>query len=219
MRRVLFSSISVLSLALAGGIAQAADIPRAAPMPYQAPAAVAPAFNWTGLYLGINGGYGWGRSDWSGIGRADPDGGLFGLTAGYNMQGTGSPWVLGLEGDIAWSGMRGSFTNAACPTGCETRNTWLGTVRGRVGYSIDRIMPYVTGGVAFGNVRAERPGVASTSDTKAGWTLGGGIEAAIAPGWSTKLEYLYVDLGSVGNLGTSVDYNAHVLRAGLNFRF
>ena len=147
MRRVLTSTISLL--ALTASSAFAADIPpRVAP--YRTPAYVAPVFNWTGFYLGINGGYGWGKSDWGGFGDAAPNGGLFGVTAGYNWQAPGSAWVVGLEGDVDWTNLRGSFTNAACPLGCETRNNWLATLRGRVGYSFDRWLPYLTGGLAVG---------------------------------------------------------------------
>jgi outer membrane immunogenic protein len=217
--RALLSTISAIAFIAGTGASLAADIPRAAPMQYTERTTVVTAYNWTGFYAGINGGYGWGGSNWGALGSSDPDGWLIGATLGYNWQAPGSPLVFGLEGDIAWANIRGGFANANCPTGCETRNNWLGTVRGRVGYSFDRVMPYVTGGVAFGDVEATRGGLASTSDTKAGWTLGGGIEAAVAPAWTAKLEYLYVDLGSVTNLGSSVDYDAHVLRAGLNFRF
>ena len=118
------------------------------------------------------------------------------MTLGYNWQGAGSPWVFGLEGDLNWSDIKGSFANAACPFGCQIKSEWLGTARGRVGYAIDRFMPYVTGGVAFGDVQRQPTGFAGAGDTNVGWTLGAGIEGAIAPNWTAKAEYLYVDLGS-----------------------
>src|SRR4029078_3737370 len=93
-----------------------------------------------------------GGCGWSGcpIGTS-PSGAMIGGTAGYNWQGAGSPWVFGLEGDIAWTNIRGS--SALCGgLICETRNNWFGTVRGRVGYAWDRFLPYFTGGVAFGDV-------------------------------------------------------------------
>jgi outer membrane immunogenic protein len=86
-------------------------------------------------------------------------------------------------------------------------------------------MPYLTGGLAVGEIRADQPGFAGVSETNVGWTVGGGIEAAIATNWTAKLEYLYVDLGDVtcpaGSCAvpTNVDFQAHVVRAGLNFRF
>ncbi len=220
MRRVLTSTISLL--ALTASSAFAADIPpRVAP--YRTPAYVAPVFNWTGFYLGINGGYGWGKSDWGGFGDAAPNGGLFGVTAGYNWQAPGSAWVVGLEGDVDWTNLRGSFTNAACPLGCETRNNWLATLRGRVGYSFDRWLPYLTGGLAVGDIKVNPTGFASSSSTELGWTIGAGLEAAIAPNWSAKLEYLYVDLGNTGCAacvaGTNVSFRTSILRGGLNFKF
>ncbi len=100
--------------------------------------------NWTGFYAGINGGGGWGGSEFSARFSTDffdTSGGLVGGTIGYNWQM--NQFVFGLEGDIDWSNIRGS---AACVgTTCEARNDWLSTVRGRFGYAFDRFLPYVTG--------------------------------------------------------------------------
>jgi hypothetical protein len=78
---------------------------------------------------------------------------------------------------------------------CQTRNNWLGTARGRVGYSFDRFLPYFTGGLAIGDVEANRTGFAGSKDTNAGWTDRRGIEGVIAGNWTAKVEYLYADLG------------------------
>jgi outer membrane immunogenic protein len=222
MRRVLLTSISLLAFAATAAVA--ADLPRS--MPAKAPAYVPVGYNWTGFYLGINGGYGWGHSDWSAFGaNADPSGGMVGGTIGYNWQAMGSPYVFGLEGDIDWADIKGTFVSAACPTGCETKNTWLGTARGRLGYAFDRVMPYITGGAAFGDVQANQGGFPGVSDTKVGWTAGAGIEAAVFANWTAKVEYLYADLGSVScgagscSVPTNVDFRTHIVRAGLNFRF
>jgi len=222
MRRLL-TTISVL--ALTATAAMAADLPRQ--MPAKAPAYVPVAYNWTGFYLGINGGYGWGRSSWDGFGSGNfnTSGGLIGGTIGYNWQGAGSPWVFGLEGDVDWASIRGSFANAACPGGCETKSSWLATVRGRAGYAFDRVLPYITGGLAVGDIQANRPGFAGMSDTRAGWTVGAGIEAAIVDRWTAKVEYLYTDLGSSScsaascGINTNVSARNNLLRAGLNYRF
>ena len=216
MKKILLASVAVLALGTAS--ASAADIQR--PMPAKAPAYIPPPlYNWTGLYVGINGGGGWGRSDFSApftTGSFDTSGGLVGGTIGYNWQM--NQVVFGLEGDIDWSNIRGS---AACGgTNCETRNDWLGTARGRLGYAFDRFLPYVTGGAAFGNVKTSIAGVGSSDDTKVGWTLGGGVEAAIAGPWTAKIEYLYVDLGRGGSVaGSDAKFNANIVRAGLNYRF
>ena len=218
MRRILYATIGLLGLAVTN--ASAADLPRAMP-PVKAPAYVPAVYSWNGFYLGINGGGGFGHSDWSGIGDTHVSGGLVGVTAGYNWQS--GQWVFGLEGDIDWSNIKGSFTNVACPTGCETKNTWLGTARGRIGYAFDRVLPYITGGAAFGDIKATQAGVGSVSDTNVGWTVGAGIEAAVAANWTAKIEYLYVDLGDVSCTTciptSNVDFRSHVVRAGLNFRF
>ncbi len=223
MKRVLLTSVAMAALV---GSASAADIPRRVEPIAKAPAYVMPvAYNWTGLYLGINGGGAWGRSSFDGVpgtGTFTVSGGLIGGTLGYNWQ-VGQA-VFGLETDLDWSGISGS---APCGlTTCQTRNTWLGTTRGRIGYAMDRFLPYLTGGVAYGDIRASVPGFAGANTTKTGWTLGGGLEFAVANNWTAKAEYLYVDLGKF-DCGTAcgapapdnVRLNANVLRAGLNYRF
>jgi outer membrane immunogenic protein len=222
MKRVILASVGVLAL---GGAAAAADLP-AAPAPYYKAPVYAPAYNWSGFYLGINGGGGWGRSTWTTTGSFDTSGGLVGGTIGYNYQM--NQVVLGVEGDIDWANINGS-TSTGCPsatgTGCQTSDNWLSTVRGRLGYAADRFMPYITGGAAFGDIKASGPGLTGTDTTNAGWTLGGGIEFAIAGHWTAKAEYLYVNLGSVscgpacGAAVQNVNWRANIGRVGLNYRF
>jgi len=223
MKRLLLAGVGILSLLATSAVA--ADLP--ARMPTKAPMTYAPVYNWSGWYVGINGGYGWGRSSWADTvgplsGNFDTNGGLIGGTLGVNWQ-TGA-WVLGIEGDGDWSDIRGT---AACIGGpCETRNNWLATVRGRIGYSFDRFMPYFTGGLALGDIEARTPGVASEGDTKAGWAVGAGVEWALAGPWTAKLEYLHADLGHMncdiacGGTGpTRVKFDADIVRAGINYRF
>jgi outer membrane immunogenic protein len=139
-----------------------------------------------------------------------------GGTIGYNYQ-VGQA-VFGLEGDIDWSDLGG---NGNCTAfSCEIRNNWLSTVRGRLGYAFDRFMPYVAGGVAFGDIKTSVAGIGDSNTTKTGWTVGGGLEAAIAGPWTAKVEYLYVDLGS-GNspVGSSESFKTNIMRAGINYRF
>lgn len=227
MKRLLVACAGALALAGAVGSASAADLSRqmytkAPPAPY-----VAPYYNWTGFYLGVNGGGGWGTSTWDSTGSFDTSGALAGGTIGYNWQfGT---WVLGLEGDIDWANIKGSTTNAGCfPSGsCTSENTWLGTTRGRIGYAFDRWMPYVTGGAAFGNVDATHPGFTGMSSTQVGWTAGGGLEFAVINNLTAKIEYLHYDLGSFtcglncgnGVINDEVSFKANVVRGGLNLRF
>lgn len=204
--------------------AHAADL-SVAPL-YKAPPApvVAPAYNWSGFYLGANGGGGWSTSHWDSVGSTNGSGGVVGGTAGLNWQ-TGRA-VFGLEGDIDWSNVKGSTTSAACPAGCTTQNDWLATVRGRAGYAFDRVMPYVTGGLAVGDIKASTPGFAGVNQTNAGWTAGGGLEFALSNNWTAKAEYLHVDLGNMNcgfNCGTTANNNVSLredlVRGGLNFKF
>lgn len=218
MNTFLRAGVAVAAMAVGITSASAADIARR-PMPAKAVPYVAPAYNWTGFYVGINGGGGWGRTSVSApftTGGYDISGGLVGGTLGYNWQ-VGQA-VFGLEGDIDWSNIGGSHVCAG--TTCSVRNNWLGTVRGRLGYAFDRFLPYVTGGAAFGDVRTRVTGVGSTDPTQAGWTLGGGIEAAIAGPWTAKIEYLYVDLGHANApLAANTKFTTNIVRAGINYRF
>lgn len=225
MKRLILTGIAALAVVTTMGAANAADIARRQAMPAKAPVYVVP-YNWTGFYVGINGGGGFGTSTWSGATGSsgfNTSGGLVGGTIGYNYQM--GQTVLGLEGDVDWSSVRGSTTAAPCTTSCETRNNWLGTARGRIGYAFDRFMPFVSGGAAFGNIKASPTGFAGINDNRLGWTVGGGGEFAAAGPWTAKVEYLYVDLGkancAAGNCAVSTDVNSHtnVVRAGLNYRF
>jgi outer membrane immunogenic protein len=204
--------------------ATAADL-SVAPLYKAPPPAMAPAYNWSGFYLGINGGGGWGHSNWdTSSDRIGLSGGLVGGTAGYNWQ-LGNA-VLGIEGDIDWANLKGTNSSTLCPAGCSTSDTWLSTVRGRAGYAFGGVLPYLTGGLALGDIRAATPGFAGASNTSAGWTAGGGIEFGLTGNWSAKAEYLYVDLGRF-NCGVScnglptdnVSMHDNVVRAGVNYRF
>src|SRR5262249_37293369 len=152
------------SLTLVGGSAAAADLP-----PYYQPGpAYNPIFTWTGFYLGINGGGGLGRSPGDAGERFALSGGAIRRASRQNAQYACA--VIGAEGDIDWSGIKGT-TTVLCAPGCETRNKWLATARGRVGYAFDRFLPYLTGGLAFGDINATRPGFPGGSITNAGWTV------------------------------------------------
>lgn len=214
MKKLLLASVGMLALGVAS--ASAADIARRVAAP--PPVYVAP-FSWTGAYVGINGGYGWGNSNFSApftSGSFDTSGGLVGGTLGYNWQV--NQIVFGVEGDIDASWIKGSGICGGLS--CQTKNTWLGTVRGRLGYAVDRFMPYVTGGLAVGDIKNTITGLGTANETKAGWTAGAGVEYAFNGPWSIKAEYLYVDLGRGGAIGGSnAKFQTNVVRAGLNYRF
>jgi outer membrane immunogenic protein len=225
MRRVLLVTTAFGILA-ATASAMAADLARRSEMPIKAPAYL-PAFSWTGFYIGANGGGAFGNSTYNFAGLAnngfDTSGGLAGGTVGFNYQIGQIVW--GLEGDGDWSSISGSSLCLGGLFTCQTKNDWLATARGRVGYAVDRVLPYVTGGAAFGDIKVGVP-TPSIDATNTGWTAGGGIEYALLPNWTTKIEYLYVDLGSAGcglacggGVPTKVDFTTNIVRAGLNYKF
>ncbi len=214
--------VAAAALSLASIGAQAADLNRGA---YKAPAYSAPVYaNWSGLYVGINGGYGFGKSNWDFPATSpSPKGALAGLTLGYNYQ-TGV-WVWGIEGDVDYASLKGS-TDCAPGVTCETKDSWLATARARLGYAgFNNWLPYITGGVAGGDIKASDSAFGSATKTKIGYALGAGVEYALWSNWSVKAEYLYVDLGkfdcgiACGAPTDNISFKANVVRAGLNYRF
>ncbi len=203
--------------------------------------ATSPVVNWTGIYLGLNAGFSFGGSEWidsvagGSTGNFGTSGFVFGGTVGANYK-VGS-LVFGVEADGDWADASGFGTFTAtslCAGGCLTQNTWLSTVRGRVGYALDRFLVYGTGGAAFGNVRANFSNDPVSSATEAGWTVGAGVEVALARNWSAKAEYLFVNLAdgscsadcAIANAnGTptipniAVKFNESIVRGGINYRF
>src|SRR5262245_43366077 len=238
----------VYALTITG--ANAADLRR--PL-YKAPPPP-PSWSWTGFYLGANLGYSWGRSN-TDINLVGADALLavnfvanrsFGMNGvigggqlGYNLQN--GIWVLGVAADIQASGQKGSaaFTCAlVCSSGDaadEVRNVggifeqkldWFGTLRGRLGLAAGpAVMPYVTGGLAYGGIKTSGTlsgvtvGGLPTSTTfgpnrvtRTGWTVGAGIEALLGGGWTVRLEYLYLDFGTVSTIA-ALSTNAPPLTA------
>jgi outer membrane immunogenic protein len=214
MRPVIVALAGAVAV-LATSTAFAADMPSKA-----APRVVAPAFSWTGLYLGANLGYGWARVNSTntiagngilGAGTSTGSGNLNGINGGgqigFNYQ-TGMI-VWGIEADFQGSDQKQSST-VSCGAGCsvtgEDRLRSFGTIRGRVGVTAwDRGLLYVTGGWAWmdanSRVNATSGGVTANlidlSSSKGGWTVGGGAEWMFLPNWSTKLEYLYMRADNV----------------------
>jgi len=128
---------------------------------------VSPATNWSGFYIGAMGGYGKENS-------SDPlalKGGFGGGTVGYNWQF--GQFVYGVEGDIDWTNINGNSAangSVGCfGNVCTTNNHFLSTVRGRAGVAIDRWLPYVTGGLAIGNIETTTP--FSTGATRPGQVI------------------------------------------------
>jgi outer membrane immunogenic protein len=201
-------AVGAAALTLAG-MAQPVD---AADLRYRQPYTVNQplnAFSWAGPYLGGNLGYEWGSVSNN---ATKPSGIAGGVQGGYNFQS--GNWVFGVEGDLELTGASDTFAS------WKFSNPWFGTVRGRAGYAFNNILFYGTGGLAFGELRAETFGL-SESQTNVGWTLGVGTEFGLSPNWSAKIEYLYVDLSEsqFAITGVSNGYRFGVIRAGVNYHF
>jgi outer membrane immunogenic protein len=222
--KLLGAGLAAMAVLATSFSAQAADIPRPV---YKGVRSVVAYYNWTGFYVGVNAGYGFGDSKWSAVPTANnkPKGVLAGGTVGYNYQ-VGSI-VYGIEGDFDWSDVKGN-ANCAIAVVCSTQSDWLATFRGRLGYAFDRWLPYITAGGAYGNVKASVSVPAlglsgSSSSSQFGWTAGAGLEYAFLSNWSAKIEYLYVDLGNFNTvpapLVNNVSFKENIVRAGLNYKF
>ncbi len=230
MKRIIVAALSIFF----AGHALAADMPMPAPIPPPIYLPEARAYNWTGFYVGINGGGAFGQSNWTdanpvlfpATGNFTVDGVLVGGTVGANYQ-LGNV-VFGVEADGDWSNFSGTTFNGSCGggVGCQTNSNWLATARGRVGYAWDRVLVYGTAGGALANVQAAAGLFPFSSSTQAGWTAGAGIEYAFAPNWTAKVEYLFVDLANAscgtancGGTTTTVSLNENIIRGGVNFKF
>jgi outer membrane immunogenic protein len=227
MKKFLLGTVAVVALGLSPAVA--ADMR----MPVKAPAQVyAPIYNWTGLYLGLHAGYGFGGNSnlgLPGFSGNDGDGFLGGAQIGFDYQFAPN-WVAGIEGQISWVDGDNSWT---APGFALTRQAdWLGSLTGRLGYTWGPGMLYIKGGAAWtnddytlliGGVPGAFTGGGSNST---GWTLGAGLEYMFAPSWSAKFEYQYYDFGNTTLVGpapfatgVSVDNNIHTVKLGVNYRF
>jgi outer membrane immunogenic protein len=225
MAGLLLASAALFALGV--GQAAAADA-----VVVEEPVIVADVFSWTGFYVGLNAGYGWGDADHqpgnggTGINDFDIDGGFAGGQVGYNWQI--DRFVIGAEADIQWSGIEGDCDPGECgvPQSTSHEIDWFGTVRARLGYAAGEWMPYITGGYAFGDAtRTTGAGGGAEADNGIdGWVAGAGVEWAFAPNWSAKAEYQYLDFGDEtydfpAGIDPVVDLTVHTVRIGVNYRF
>ena len=197
----------VLALGVLGTSAPAfaADIPVKAAV--RAPMVAPAAYNWSGFYIGAQGGYGWGRHDRVHFRLENPNptnydsrGWLLGGHAGYNW--TLSQFLLGVEGDFMGADIRGDdgFIGRTLDV---TTLRYVGTLRGRLGVTFDRVLLYATGGWAFAGLRhTNEPLPHQVSPTRHGWTAGGGLEWGFMPNWSARAEYRYFDVGTFEQPGS-----------------
>lgn len=190
--------------------ASAADVVRG-PAPIYSDPVAARLFDWSGFYFGGNVGYGWG--DALGI---NASGFLGGFQAGYNYMYS-SGLLLGAEADVTLSAIDGTT-----PGGVTVRNQYMTTLRGRLGFAVDRMLFYGTAGwgLASGVVTI---GGGTDRRLHNGLVFGLGAEAGITPNWTARVEYLRLNLSSetyatvVGPIRT--DFDTNILRVGMNYKF
>jgi len=222
-----------MRLLLLAGVALSASAfarPAAAGVFDPAPAyGLPPVYDWTGLYVGLNGGAALGRLSW----ESDPDltsgainksAGLVGATLGYNMQNLGR-LVVGTEFDFNWRNVDLTIPAATCGQGCELKSNWFSTARVRFGYQIDRVLPYVTGGLSISDFTADTIGQPNgiSRNVSFNFVAGAGVEFALAGGFTGKLEYLFVNHDNIAcvtacNGPVNLRLEENVVRVGLNYR-
>jgi len=241
MKKILLSSSAVVALLVTSLVAEAADLPTKnfGPAPV-----VAQVYNWTGFYVGVNGGYGWGAQDPLTLfsNRFDRtnfniNGGMFGGTIGAQIQQ--GYVVLGIEGDLDWANIKGNSISTPTIGGLilpglpitlnvAANTSAVGTARIRAGVAMNNWLFYATGGAAFIRQSANGTSIAgvpcgtlgafpncSASEWRPGIAAGLGVEWGFAQNWTAKLEYLYIN--AVGS-GVSTDH-LDTVRAGINYRF
>lgn len=232
-----------VAMGMLAGAAQAADV-------------VEPvAYDWSGPYVGLQAGYGWDAGDLDIEGKdldydastLSADGFVGGAHLGYLLQS--DSFVYGIEGDIEFADMKDKTSIFGSDNGgvtsyelseVEKKIDWLGSLRLRAGFAMDRALIYATGGLAVGGVKldadfedVELPDFylnEQDRSTEWGWTLGAGLEYALTDDVSARIEYRYTDLGktklnlkdpddgsSAGEL--EVENNFHAVRAGVSWRF
>ncbi len=232
----------VVGIAVAASVlattARAADLPPPAAPPPRAPVAYipsAPAFSWTGFYIGLNAGYAFGQSNWTSpmgsTGWFDVNGPLAGGTIGGNYQI--GQIVVGAEGDFDWQNVKGALIGGNCtlagavPANCRSASNWLGTFRARIGFAMDRVLLYATGGGAVADIKASLNALPWASSTELGWTSGIGVEVAMTDNWTAKAEYLAVGFQQptcgLANCfaapPVSVKFYESMVRGGVNYKF
>jgi outer membrane immunogenic protein len=253
MKKLLFAAAMLASFAAIQS-ASAADMALKAVPP---PVVVDPWTGWY-AGLNVGGSFGRSRDTATVAGvpfsttSANLDGVIGGGQIGYNMRS--GTWLFGLEADIQGSSERSSANSnltvpvLVCGIACflvPTTGTltdaeklrWFGTVRGRVGVlATPTWLFYATGGLAYGGINSNETfsvgGVTSVNSfntTRAGWTVGGGIEGSLGNNWSAKLEYLYMDFGTFNSAFTGVapftpialstHVTDNIVRVGVNYHF
>ena len=240
MKKVLLVTASLIALGAAAP-AVAADL---AARPYtKAPAMIAAVYDWSGFYIGANGGWGQSRNSWDflpgvltfGEGSHDASGGTVGGQVGYRWQA--GTWVFGVEAQGNWADFKGSnisLFNATVRN--ESRIDAFGLFTGQVGYAANNVLFYVKGGAAVTSNDYRRFFAAtntlfasSNDDTRWGGTVGVGLEYGFAPNWSFGVEYNHLFMqdrtlafttpGGLFFGNVRVDQDVDLVTARLNYKF
>jgi outer membrane immunogenic protein len=232
--------IAAVSIFLASSTAAfAADL---APQPVEPEAPIAVPFSWAGFYVGAQAGYQWGQVSGpfqdsartaSGPYSFNTNGGMVGGYTGFNYQY--DALVVGVEGDGNFAFGNKSHQNVIYPDAVglydiRAEEEWTADARLRVGYAFGRFLPYIAGGVAFGNVKTTYSAVGdapylSNSSNRVGWTIGAGLEYAITDNIIARIEYRYTDLGSksfnniLQDTYDRVKFHSNSVLVGVSYKF
>jgi outer membrane immunogenic protein len=208
-----------------------------------------PYYDWSGFYIGVNVGGSWGHSSSTNTaldgtfvssGSRNDSAVIGGGQIGYNFV-VAPHFLLGVEADLQGSSSSATVTSPDGSNSFASKLDDFGTVRGRAGFTADNWLFYGTGGFAWsqGSVtRTQITAVASVppipapagtvetaSNTRTGWVAGAGIEWGVAANWTARVEYLYLDLGSVtsvfplSNRQQTTSANMSIARIGVNYKF
>jgi outer membrane immunogenic protein len=252
MKKLFLGSVALVAVSLGTSAAFAAERPVPRPVPAYVPPPP-PAYTWSGCYAGASAGTSSGSSQHfdrntgtlvgEGTDSFDLSGFIGGGQLGCNWQW--GAWVFGIEGDGSATNKSGQGRELGFPLWIEeTQERWLVTARGRLGLTNfwwfgDKTLLYVTGGGAWAKIDASEWLTTNPiatghqeSQTRSGWTVGGGIEYALGYGWSVKSEFLYVDFGTyttftnppfaaggAQNAPHDMKVKDYVWRAGMNYKF
>jgi len=211
MKKFLLGTVGLVALGMAAP-ASAADL-AARPYTKAPPPIVAPIYDWTGFYIGANGGWAQSRNCWDFVGVAgtiladgcrDRSGGVAGGQIGYRWQA--NQWVFGVEAQGDWADLNSSRVSLINPAfSTRTKTDAIGLFTGQIGYAWNQALFYVKGG---GAVTSNRFSIndtltgfefASASNTRWGGTVGAGFEYGFSPGWSVGVEYDHLFMGDANN--------------------
>ena len=208
MKKFLLATVGLIALGMAAPASAADMAVKAAPAPY-----VAPIYDWTGFYIGANGGWGQSRNCWDFLDMAggvvadgcrERSGGLIGGQIGYRWQA--SQWVFGLEAQGDWADLSNQRISIVDPRfSTRTSTDGIGLFTGQIGYAWNAALFYVKGGAAVTSnsfsilTTLNNVELASVSATRWGGTIGVGFEYGFTPNWTFGVEYNHLFMGDANN--------------------